>query len=112
MIFSQEERKENLLKQQSHVKSDFFFRFVIKSVVFVALIVLAYSLVSDQIKINSLSTKSEELNLKLKEIQEENEVLDYYTKPENQNEYIEQIARDRLDYAHPDERVYYIVPNE
>lgn len=103
---------KKLLKRQSREKSDFFFHFIIKGAIFVCLFVLAYTLVSDQIKINALSSKNEALANQLEVVNEENEVLDYYTREENQNEYIEQIARDRLDYAHPDERVYFIVPNE
>ncbi len=39
-----------------------------------------------------------------------NEQLKRYYAEENRKEYIEQIARDQLDYSYSDETVYYFIP--
>ena len=52
----------------------------------------------------------EEINNELNDINVQNEQLRHYSSNENRMEYIEQIARDQLDYSHSDETVYYFVP--
>lgn len=52
----------------------------------------------------------EEINLQLENLNVKNEQLRHYSSNENRMEYIEQIARDQLDYSHSDETVYYFIP--
>lgn len=50
------------------------------------------------------------INFELNNLNVENEQLRHYNSNENRMEYIEQIARDQLDYSHSDETVYYFIP--
>ena len=52
----------------------------------------------------------DEINLQLENLNVENAQLRHYSSNENRLEYIEQIARDQLDYSHSDETVYYFIP--
>ena len=44
------------------------------------------------------------------EVENENKMLSRYSEEQYKVEYIETIARDKLGYAKPEERIYYIVP--
>lgn len=56
------------------------------------------------------SAELEAINRELNSLNVENEQLRHYSSNENRMEYIEQIARDQLDYSHSDETVYYFIP--
>ncbi len=60
--------------------------------------------------INQKRVELEKINQDLNDINVQNEQLRHYSSNENRMEYIEQIARDQLDYSHSDETVYYFVP--
>ena len=61
-------------------------------------------------EIKQKEAELELINQQLNEINVQNEQLRHYSSNENRMEYIEQIARDQLDYSHSDETVYYFVP--
>ncbi|MCL2086485.1 MAG: septum formation initiator family protein [Oscillospiraceae bacterium] len=52
----------------------------------------------------------EKIESELLAIEQANERLERYTLEENRAEYIEEIARTRLNLAHPQERIFHIVP--
>ena len=71
-----------------------------------------YAFVRDQIAIRENLQRYEELAALTNEINERNEQIKAYLENEEKlNEYIENIARDKLDYANPNERIYYVIPS-
>ncbi|MBD5081695.1 MAG: septum formation initiator [Ruminococcaceae bacterium] len=61
-------------------------------------------------EIRQKEAELELISQQLNDINVQNEQLRHYSSNENRMEYIEQIARDQLDYSHSDETVYYFVP--
>lgn len=79
-------------------------------IIFITFIV--YSIISDNVKAREYSQKYDELVEQTNAVLEENEQISRYLDDDaNLDEYIEQIAREKLDFANPDERIYYIVPS-
>ncbi len=97
------------LKQKSkkiHSKSVIF-----GVAVFAALTYAVVNLVSMQVQIAQKSTEYEELSARLEAIKTENEQLERYSNNEYRMDYIEEIAREELDYSYADEKIYYFVPS-
>lgn len=75
-------------------------------------IFIVYIIINDQIQINEYNAQYDELLEKTNQTLEENaEISRYLDDDANLDEYIESIARDKLDFANPDERIYYIIPS-
>ena len=73
------------------------------------LLVLIYALitlVSQQIVINQYSTNSKELASKISEQETKKAELTDKKKNVNSKEYIEQVAREKLDMYYPNEKIY------
>lgn len=70
----------------------------------------AFLLISTQTEISQKQNQYENLHTQLTDIETVNDQLERYTEEENRAEYMEEVARDKLDYAHPRERIYYIIP--
>ena len=96
-----------LLKLKSEKKHKTFILFFALFVVAV-FIVGKLCIMHEDIKLKE--AELEQINQKLNDINVQNEQLKHYSSNENRMEYIEQIARDQLDYSHSDETVYYFVP--
>ena len=79
--------------------------------VFAALAYAVVNLISMQVQIAQKSSEYEELSARLETIKTENEQLERYSNREYRMDYIEEIARDELDYSYPDEKIYYFVPS-
>ncbi|MDE7230739.1 MAG: septum formation initiator family protein [Oscillospiraceae bacterium] len=70
-----------------------------------------FAVVRDQISIRENMQKYDELVSKTNEVNEDNEQINAYLEdPEKRKEYIENQARNKLDYANPDETIYYVIP--
>ncbi len=70
-----------------------------------------FAVVRDQISIRENMQKYNELVAQTNEINENNEQITAYLEDEDKlKEYIENMARNKLDYANPDERIYYVIP--
>ena len=81
---------------------------------FAALIALAYAvvnLVAMQVEISQKSAEYDELSDKLYALRTQNELLERYTSEEYKMGYIEEMAREQLDYSYSDEKIYYFVPS-
>ncbi len=76
-----------------------------------ALLYAVVTLISIQVDIAQKSTEYEELSVKLNQIQTENEQLERYSSDEYRLDYIEEIAREELEYSYADEKIYYFVPS-
>ncbi|MDR1753817.1 MAG: septum formation initiator family protein [Eubacterium sp.] len=72
----------------------------------------AFLLISTQIEISEKNAEYEDIHSQLLDVELSNERLSHYANDENRTEYIEEIARDKLGYAHPQEKIFYIVPSE
>lgn len=73
---------------------------------------IVFSIISTNIQINENKQKYQQLVDQTDIVLEENASIERYLGDDaNMDEYIEEIARDKLDFANPDERVYYIVPS-
>lgn len=71
-----------------------------------------FSIVSSNIKINEYEQQYNELVAQTQAVQDSNdEIRRYLEEGADMDEYIEDMARNKLDYARPDERVYYVVPD-
>lgn len=70
------------------------------------------SMVSSNIKINEYEKQYEELAAQTAAVEDSNdEISRYLEEGADLDNYIEDMARDKLDYAKSDERVYYVVPD-
>ena len=76
----------------------------------VALVVCVYNFISIQVEIAEKNEELSNLTSPVEEVENENKLLGRYSLEEYKIEYIETIARDKLGYAKPEERIYYIVP--
>ena len=73
---------------------------------------IVFSVISSNMKINDSKTQYEALVAQTNAVLENNASIERYLDEDaNMDEYIEERARDKLDFATPDERVYYIVPS-
>ena len=70
----------------------------------------AISLISMQVQIAQKNSEYNSLQKTLSDVRASNEQLERYCSDEYRIEYIEQIARDSLDYSYSDETVYYFIP--
>lgn len=82
------------------------FYFVVLAIVLVGFV----SLVSMQVEITQKNAQYETLTKTVSDLNAKNAQLERYGVDENRMEYIEQIARDQLDYSYPDETIYYFIP--
>lgn len=70
-----------------------------------------FNVVKDQISIRENTQKLNQLTSETKAIEENNAQIAAYLENEDKlNEYIENMARDKLDYANAGERIFYVVP--
>ena len=83
--------------------------FILRLILFAVFVVVAAHLVSMQFEIAKKKSELNEINSNLEAVMVSNEQLKRYYAEENRKEYIEQIARDQLDYSYSDETVYYFI---
>lgn len=71
-----------------------------------------FSIVSSNIQIAQYDEQYDELVAQTQAVQDSNDQISRYLEENaDMDDYIEDMARDKLDYARPDERVYYVVPD-
>lgn len=113
---NKEMRSKAELRQLEGEKKSTFLHFLVRIVCGIVVIYVAYSLISSEAKKTDYQQQYEELTLQCEAVEEENALLSRYIDGSDEEaeeyleEYIEQSAREKLDLAYPDERVYYIVP--
>lgn len=96
-----------LSKQRSEKKnSSILFYLALTAVLVFALV----QVISMQVEISKAKSELESISNELDSVLVANEQLRRYSSDEYRMEYIEQIARDQLDYSYSDETVYYFVP--
>lgn len=75
-----------------------------------ALVICVYNFISIQVEISQKKEELAKLTAQVTEVENDNKMLGRYSEEQYKVEYIETIARDKLGYAKPEERIYYIVP--
>lgn len=86
-------------------------RFLAGAAVLVVAVYVAYSIISDNIEIKNNMERYNRLLAETNAIEAKNEQISgYLQNDDNLDDYITDIARDKLDYANADERIYYVVP--
>ena len=85
--------------------------FIFAFAAFVALAYAIVSLIAMQVEIAQKSAEYEQLSDRLYELKTQNEMLERYTSEEYKMGYVEDIARNELDYSYSDEKIYYFVPS-
>ena len=75
-----------------------------------ALVICVYNFISIQVEISQKKEELAKLTAQVTEVENDNKMLGRYSEDSYKVEYIETIARDKLGYAKPEERIYYIVP--
>ena len=96
-----------LSKQKSEKKNNSIFFYLALAAVFIYALV---QVISMQMEISQAKSELGSISDELNSVLVANEQLRRYSSDENRMEYIEQIARDQLDYSYSDETVYYFVP--
>lgn len=77
----------------------------------VVFVYVAYSVINDNIDIRENQKKYEQLKQQTEAVEEDNEKIQtYLDNDEYLDKYIEDIARDKFDFANSDERIYYVIP--
>ena len=75
-----------------------------------ALFFFVYKFNLIQVEISQKKEELAKLTAQVTEVENDNKMLGRYSEDSYKVEYIETIARDKLGYAKPEERIYYIVP--
>ena len=96
-----------LSKQKSEKKNSSMLLYIALTAILVFVLV---QVISMQMEISRAKSELDSISNELNTILVANEQLRRYSSDENRMEYIEQIARDQLDYSYSDETVYYFVP--
>ena len=96
-----------LSKQKSEKKNSSILLYIALTAILVFALV---QVISMQMEISRAKSELDSISNELNTILVANEQLRRYSSDENRMEYIEQIARDQLDYSYSDETVYYFVP--
>lgn len=105
MLFARKSEKAREKRQHGLVRILAFAAIVITSVFVV------YTIIYDNIKIREYSQQLDELKAQTNTVNARNEqIAGYLENPNKLAEYIEMIARDKLDFANGDERIFYVVP--
>ncbi len=79
--------------------------------VLVVAVFVIYTIIADNISIRDNLQKYDQLVAETNALNAKNEQINgYLTDDAALDEYIEEIARDKLDFANPNERIYYVVP--
>ena len=97
-----------LLKRKSG--KSFKLPFIFAFAGFLALAYAVVNLIVMQVEISQKSAEYEALSDKLYALNTENELLERYTSDEYKMGYVEEIAREELDYSYSDEKIYYSIP--
>ena len=98
---------------RKNVKRHSLVNIIAGAAVLIAAVFVVYTIISNSISINEQKAKYEELVKETEEINEQNaQINGYLNEDGNLDEYIENIARDKFDYANPNEWIYHVVPGK
>ena len=108
-------KKLMLLKQGSEKVREKKRHGLVRILAFAAIVVMivyvGFSIISDNIQIRNNKQQLQELTEQTNAMKARNEqITGYLENNKNLEAYIEEIARDKLDFANGDERIFYVVP--
>ncbi|MEG1993966.1 MAG: septum formation initiator family protein [Oscillospiraceae bacterium] len=83
--------------------------FVLKLAIFCFCIYVSVSIIQLQMDISRKEKELDEVNARIEAKIEENEIYNHQLKTQNDEDYIEHTAKEKLGYGYPDERVYFDV---
>ncbi|MCH5196118.1 MAG: septum formation initiator family protein [Oscillospiraceae bacterium] len=95
-----------------NVKRHSLVNIIAGAAVLIAAVFVVYTIVVNSIAVKEQTEKYDALVKQTTEIKEQNAQIEGYLNGVNLDEYIENIARDKFDYANPDERIYFVVPGK
>ncbi len=79
--------------------------------IIITVVFVGYTIISDNIKIREYKQQLAELTEQTNAVNAKNEqITGYLENSKKLEEYIEMIARDKLDFANGDEKIFYVVP--
>lgn len=88
-----------------------FVRLLAFAAIAVMAVYVVITVIGNNKSINDNMARYNELVKETNAVNEENErISGYLENDDNLDEYIENIAREKLDFANADERIYYVVP--
>lgn len=88
-----------------------FVRILAFAAMIVTVIFVGYTIISDNIQIRNNNERLRQLTIETDAMKARNEqITGYLENDKNLEAYIEEVARDKLDFANGDERIYYVVP--
>lgn len=104
-----------LLKQKSekaHEKRRHgLVRILAVAAIVITVVFVGYNIIYNKIKIREYKEILSDLTEQTNAMNAKNEqITGYLENPEKLKEYIEGIARDKLDFANGDERIFYVIP--
>lgn len=88
-----------------------FVRILAFAAIIVTVVFVGYSIISDRVEIRENNRRLAELTEQTNAVKARNEqITEYLENERNLDKYIEEIARDKLDFANADERIFYVIP--
>lgn len=95
----------------SEKKRNGLVRILAFSALVVMIVYVGFSIISNNIQIRNNKQRLEELTEQTNAMKARNEqITGYLENNKNLEAYIEEIARDKLDFANGDERIFYVIP--
>lgn len=79
---------------------------LIKIIVSLCIAYFMFSLIASRIELSSKNRELEQIQVQVEQQRIENKETERLISMNEDKKYIERIARDKLDYAYPDERVF------
>lgn len=99
-------------KAVSNIKHHGLIRLLAFAAIIVSIVFVGYTIISDNIQIRNNNKRLEDLTQQTNAMNAKNEqITGYLENDKNLETYIEEIARDKLDFANGDERIYYVIPS-
>ncbi|MFN2340697.1 MAG: septum formation initiator family protein [Halanaerobium sp.] len=93
-------------------RKDFFLNPVVITIVVVIAIIAAFNFYQNIARMNQLENKIEEIEAQITKAEAENEKLNEQLENSSSNEYIEEVAREKLGLVKPGEKMFIPIEEE
>ncbi len=103
---------KEVLEKNSKPKKSRFVRFLTAFAVLALLVYSLITIISQQAQIAQLKKESDVIEKKITVAKQQNDEYTRLLSSDNDDEYMEKIAIEKLGYAYPNERRFYIVTND
>ena len=103
--------KQKSEKAREKTKNNGLVRVLAYAALIVMIVYVGFSIISDNIQIRNNKQMLKELTEQTNAMKARNEqITGYLENDKNLEAYIEEIARDKLDFANIDEKIFYVIP--